>query len=107
MTKDPTYAELAAAYPELDKAGQALVRTVLKETPNSFGMTPVDAFVLLAEALAKAKEKTDQWTQVVTSSSTTCDTIKDTQGRVLNAEPPKTNRRAAIEHTKRKMEDEN
>ncbi len=80
MTKDPTYAELAAAYPELD------------------------AFVLLA--LAKAKEKTNQWTQVVTSSSTTCDTVKDTRGRVINEPPPKTNRRATIEHTKRKMEDE-
>ena len=105
MRRDPTYEELAATYPELDKAGQKLVEVVLKETPNSFGLTPPEAFVLLADAHTKAKENNNQWTQVVTGSSTTDDAIRDAQGRVINKIVPSKpeGRRAAIEHTKRKM----
>ncbi len=78
-------------------------------------MTPIEAFSMCAEAFARMKETArvaegnfDQFTTVVTGSSTTDDTIRDAHGRVINAigEPPPTGRRAAIEHTKRKIEDE-
>jgi len=115
MLKDPTWEELCAANPELAGAGEDLVKAVLKETPNSFGMTPVDAFILCAEALAKmgqaaceTKEKVDQFKTVLTGSSTTDETIKDSYGRVISKDvPPKPEgRRAAIEHTKRKIKNE-
>ncbi len=96
MREDPTYEELAAAHPELDEAGQNLVKTVLKETPNSFNLTPVEAFRLCADALAKM-------------STTTYDTAEkvDSFNRVITGKPvkkPPTGRRAAVEHTKRKIE---
>ncbi len=88
---------------------------VWARTPNNkcFGMTPIEAFSLCAEAITRMTETTnataeevDQFKTVITGSSTTDDTIKDAQGNVINkiVEPSPTGRRAAIEHTKRKNE---
>ncbi len=86
---------------------------VWARTPNSkcFGMTPIEAFSLCAEAFSRMREKgefpseqLDKFRTVVTGSSTTDDTIKDAQGNVINKIVPlkPEGRRALVEHTKRK-----
>ncbi len=109
--------EEALKDPEVVKAGEGLKDAVWARTPNSkcFNMTPIEAFQLCAEAFTRMKERgeiaseqMDKFRTVVTGSSTTDDTIKDAQGNVINkiVEPSPTGRRAAIEHTKRKIRDE-
>ncbi len=88
---------------------------VWARTPNSkcFGMTPIEAFSLCAEAFARMKEKGEiaseqigKFRTVITGSSTTDDTIRDTEDRVINTiiEPPLKGRKALVAHTKRKIE---
>lgn len=81
MNDDPTYEELCAASPELESAGEDLVKQVWATTPNSkcFGMTPVEAYQLCAEVFNRMQAK--------------------------KKEKP-TGRKAAIEHTKRKNANE-
>jgi hypothetical protein len=66
-----------------------------------------EVFTRMKEKGELASEQMDKFRTVVMGSSTTDDTIRDDQGRVINAivEPAPTGRRAAVEHTKRKIKD--
>jgi hypothetical protein len=112
MNEDPTYKELCDESPELESAGKDLVQQVWAMTPNSkcFGMTPVEAFQLCAEAFAKMKEQ--QQLEKPIKVSDIIEDIGSASARIarpsrmskVKNEPPM-GRRAAIEHTKRKIED--
>ena len=57
--------------------------------------------------ILKDMDEDGKWTTAVAGSSTICDTVKDALGNVnKTVEPSPTGRRAAIEHTKRKIRDE-
>lgn len=117
MNDDPTYEELCAASPELESAGEDLVKEVWAMTPNSkcFGMTPVEAYQLCAEVFSRMNEKKMNEKKIEQETFKVSDIVEDigsTSARIarpsrmsrVKNEPPM-GRRAAIEHTKRKIKD--
>lgn len=121
MNEDDILAECLED-PEVKKAGEELRDAVWAISPNNkcFGMTPIEAFQLCVEAFArmgrdkeikteKSKEANMTYEQhlaqkehlnQIRAGATTC---PPRMIQVKN-EPP-TGRRAAVEHTKRKIKD--
>ncbi len=114
MNEDDILAECLED-PEVKKAGEELRDAVWAHAPNGkcFGMTPIEAFWLCAEAFAKMKEKgilkeekdTVKISDLVEDvGSTSASIARPSRMSQVKNEPPM-GRRAAVEHTKRKIKD--
>ncbi len=94
--------------PEVKKAGKDLVDAVSAHLPSKacFGMTPVEAFLLCAEVFTEMKTNNEIATEKIEEFDKVVTKIKVIEKIAEIAEKPLTNRRAAVEHTKRKMADD-
>ncbi len=94
--------------PEVKKAGKELVDAVSAHLPSKacFGMTPVEAFLLCAEAINRMKERGEIATEKIEEFGKVVTKMKVAENIAEAAEKPLTNRRAAVEHTKRKIADD-
>jgi hypothetical protein len=96
--------EEALKDPEVVKAGEELKDALWAHRPNTkcFGMTPIEAFQLCAEAFTRMKEKGELTSEQLDKLSKSASKMKMEEAVT---EKPLTGRRAAVEHTKRKIED--